>query len=118
MLLVLLSLWSAQLLAAMGPGAKHIVPFCCRRNGKHHCMGQAAEQPVSGSVLSVPHEKCPCFPNGMMPRSTRMDLIALPASALFHAAVLSHPAVFAQTEAHYRIANDLSRRKRGPPASL
>src|ERR1700744_880286 len=118
MLLVLLSLWSAPLFVAMSAGAQRNLPLCCRRNGRHHCMGQTIEQPVSGTVVSAPHEKCPVFPKSLMPRTAHTDLFAQPAGAQFYAAVLSHPAVFAQTEALYRISNDRSRRKRGPPANL
>ena len=44
-----------------------------------------------------------------------MHLYTPPASGLFYAGILSHPVIAAQTEAHYRVAYDRSRLKRGPP---
>src|ERR1700744_3130739 len=115
-LFALLSLWSAPLLAAMSAGSQRNLPLCCRRSGKHHCMGTSTEQPVTSTVIIAPRENCPCSPKSLIPGSARMDLFAPSAHGIFYAEIQTHPAVFAQTEAYYRVASDRSRLKRGPPA--
>ena len=94
------------------------LPACCRKDGKHCCsMTAAPNGRPSSAGAGVVREKCPSFPqsrstspsgraNGIMPRQT------------FFAAILSHPALHAQTEARYRVAFSRARQKRGPPEIL
>lgn len=70
------------------------------------------------AVFSAPHECCPRFPKVFFSGATGAHLFTAPQSALFYSALQSHPAVFTQTEALYRIASERSRLKRGPPSRL
>ena len=91
------------------------LPACCRKSGKHHC-GMSSETPSGIAVTSV-QAKCPSFPgNGMSPVSGKAGA-ATPAQVFF-AAILSHPAAHAQTEARYRVSSIRARHKRGPPSLL
>ncbi len=115
-LVVLLSLWSAPLLAAMTAPSPNNLPACCRRNGRHHCMMQSMQQ-GSETQFSAPPEKCPFSPAHLLPGVTGVHLFTAPASSLFYASVVSHPALVAQAQARYRVASDRARLKRGPPAA-
>ena len=44
--------------------------------------------------------------------------LSFQAASLIFAEIVSHPAIKAQTQARARVALDLSRQKRGPPADL
>jgi len=115
-LLALLSLWGLPVVSAFtGRLSEDNLPACCRRNGKHHCMMQMAPSTDSRPAFSGTPQHCPLFPKGVLPGPTRLNLFAPAPSATFFAAVQSHPAFAAQTEARYRIAFDRSRLKRGPP---
>jgi len=76
---------------------------------------QMAMQQDAGTRISAPPEKCPFSPRHILPNSTGVHLYTAPANRLFYASIISHPAVVAQTEAHYRIASERARLKRGPP---
>jgi hypothetical protein len=112
LLAVLGSAISAPLFAYSSAKANDL-PACCRKNGKHHCMMTAAGGLSSQASVSAVPEKCPCFPKDSSPAVDTVSL--LPNSTAFYAGALSHPACFAQVEAHYRISFDRSRQKRGPP---
>jgi len=119
--LSLILVFSWMLIAsAFAPGAEASLPACCRRNGKHHCMTRMMMEPElaesPGTHLSAPSEKCPFFPKGRLFIPTSVHFVALPANGTFYAALQSHPACCAQTEAQFRISFDRSRQKRGPPA--
>jgi hypothetical protein len=87
---------------------------CCRRDGKHQCMGLMAHQ-GSGDYVSAIPRCCESFPRSVTP-SEHHDL-SFDAASLQFAEAVSHPAIHRQTEARARVALDLSRRKRGPPAT-
>jgi hypothetical protein len=115
-LLVVLSLWGAPFVAAFtGRTQDDHLSACCRRDGKHHCM-QTMLEPGSGSAVVAPPQHCPLYPKSLPPGPTRLNVFVPAPGAMFFAAVQSHPAFAAQTEARYRIAFDRSRLKRGPPA--
>ncbi|HEX3435149.1 MAG TPA: hypothetical protein VHT24_00160 [Pseudacidobacterium sp.] len=90
------------------------IPACCRRGGKHHCAmpGEATSQ--QGHDVTVIAEKCPCTP--AVAAIFHFNTFAPQADSAIFAAITSHPAIHAQTEAQYRISFDRSRQKRGPPS--
>ena len=71
-----------------------------------------------GPHFSAPLEKCPFFPKALATGVRAQVLFAPGASSLFFAALASHPAIAAQSEARYRISFDRARQKRGPPEPL
>ena len=118
-LFLLLASWGAPLLAAVTLSSVNDLPACCRRAGKHHCMMDGEAMPVNTTaVFAAPHSCCPRFPKVVFNGANGAHLFTAPVSGLLYAAVQSHPAVFAQTEARYRIACDRARLKRGPPSRL
>ena len=92
------------------------LPACCRRDGKHHCMGGMADRGnlTRGEIFTAPVEKCPYCPFGVF--VTHDQLFALPAEDAVFASLVSHPSGVVQTESRRRIPRDRSRQKRGPPA--
>ena len=124
LLLVFFSLPIVSPLLAMTTDAEAGLPACCRRNGAHHCMmsmDMSTGRHISSSHSDTPHlavltEKCPYTPQA--PATGHPDLLALDPSAAIFAEIVSHPAGIAQTESRHRIAQDRSRQKRGPPATL
>jgi hypothetical protein len=114
LLIAICSLASTPLIASTSDPYKNL-PACCRRLGKHHCMMVMQEQ-VSSTGVSVPAEKCPMFPKGILPGTVRAIWIAPLVRRPLFVQALSYPAVLAQTEAHYRISYNRARLKRGPPA--
>lgn len=90
------------------------LPACCRRVGKHHCsMPEAGPDSRQRTSVGIIAEKCPYAPAA--PAAFHLLVFAPPASDAVFAALISHPAVHAQTAAQYRISFDRSRQKRGPP---
>ena len=92
------------------------LPACCRRNGKHHCMMSLSERErlvTRAPEFRAPVDKCPYCPAAVVFGSgTRF--VPPPSQAIF-AALIAHPAVFAQTRSKLRISRTRSRQKRGPP---
>lgn len=116
LLLAFLSIVSAPLLSGLANPYKNL-PACCRKGGKHHCMMQGMVDQSPGPHFSAPAEKCPFFPKALATSTRAQFLFAPGASSLFFAALVSHPAIAAQSEARYRISCDRARLKRGPPES-
>jgi hypothetical protein len=115
------------LLAAIGfsliaPGvlldAASDLPACCRRNGAHHCT-MNLDEAAANSVMSVQaiRQICPSFPVAIASPTCANLALPRPSAAVF-AALLSHPSIQSQTEAHYRVSFSTSHQKRGPPAIL
>jgi hypothetical protein len=96
------------------------LPACCRKTGKHHCSmtSMAGQQDApSGTAVKSVRTKCPSYPaSGMAPVSGKAG--AASPACVFFAAILSHPAAHAQTEARYRVSFSRARHKRGPPSLL
>ncbi len=118
-LLAMLGLPLVQPLFALTAKSAANLPACCRRNGKHHCMGDMAERNHANShdpQFQAPAEKCPYCPASVALIHDN-TFVAPTAQAIF-AALIAHPAVVAQTESKLRISRNRSRQKRGPPASL
>lgn len=103
-------------------------PACCRRAAKHHCaMSAEGETKVSAGATRDDARRgvrqmratggvCPYRCAMLTQTHGRQDLAAGSALQWF-AAVISHPAVQAQTESRWRVARERSRGKRGPPKS-
>src|SRR5471032_2017146 len=91
-------------------GAGGSSPACCRRDGNHHCQSQSA----AGEGLVLATVRCPYFPTtATAPGGQRW---AASPSRQATAAVFSHPAAKAQTEAYYRISLIRGAQKSGPPS--
>jgi hypothetical protein len=109
---LLLAVFSFSLIApALLADEDSNLPACCRRLGEHHCVMAA-----SGGASFI-QERCPHFPSGSASLAASGMAVARSSQAVF-AAVLSHPAAHAQTEARYRISFSRAWQKRGPPALL
>jgi hypothetical protein len=117
LLLIFGSFLSAPLLAASSNPSSNL-PACCRRNGKHQCMMRMMEDDLGTRQVSAPPEKCPLFPHTLPVTRVQNHVIASGVAGAIYAALQSHPACQAQSEAQQRISFDRSRQKRGPPAAL
>ena len=89
------------------------LPACCRRLGAHHCAMASAD--TQGASL-IP-QRCAQFPWGGAALAAS-GMASVTSSEAVFAAILSHPAAHAQTEARYRISFSRAWQKRGPPALL
>lgn len=102
-------------------GASASVPVCCREHGKHQCAMKMAhamkEQSNPDRSIGVIYEKCP-YSSKLWTTASNSQMFTLQRAQLFFGAVVSHPAIHAQTEARYRISFSRSRQKRGPPSIL
>src|SRR5580700_4178750 len=76
------------------------LPACCRRGGQHHCISPSAT--AEGLLLNTVRERCLYFPENAT--TTGGQCWVPPPSRQATAAVFSHPAARAQTEAYYRIS--------------
>jgi hypothetical protein len=114
LLLFSLPLIAPVLVLTSSPGAN--LPACCRRNGAHHCTSLIHSTESSGPSLSAIPQRCPAYPAVVTP--ARHGDLSFQAASLIFAEIVSHPTIRLQTEARARIALDLSRQKRGPPADL
>jgi hypothetical protein len=89
------------------------LPACCRRLGEHRCvLANLASQETS-----FIQERCPHFPSGSAALAASEIATLTPSQSVF-AAIVSHPAAHAQTEARYRVSFSRARQKRGPPTLL
>jgi hypothetical protein len=90
------------------------LPACCTRTGKHHCNSMSAAADLSDGPALHARQQCPAYPKGgAVP--VHSNAVLHSTSRTFFAAIQSHPAVHAQTEARYRTSFSRSRQKRGPP---
>jgi hypothetical protein len=89
------------------------LPACCRRLGAHHC----ALGSIDRHGVSFIQQRCAQFPLGAAALAASGMASATPSQVVF-AAIVSHPAAHAQTEARYRISFSRAWQKRGPPALL
>jgi hypothetical protein len=100
------------LLPAFAAAGESIVPACCRKSGKHHCMAHMNSHPTEPVVAGV-HDKCPCAPQATV--ATHVEFSAPAAGRAIYAGLAGHPTASPQTEAGYRVSHFRSRQKRGPP---
>jgi hypothetical protein len=94
------------------------LPACCRRDGKHHCMGKISPAIDLGTapLLSAAQTNCPRFPK-MLTVNSHSQLGLSTSTAVF-AEIVSHPALSPQTLSNYRVSLLRSHQKRGPPLSF
>jgi hypothetical protein len=116
--IALLAVFSLALIApAFYVSSDSPLPSCCARKGQHHCdavNGVDAGAHSSGPAARDLLRRCPYYPTGgVVPVHSYAALRE--SSQSFFAALVSHTAVHAQTEARYRISFNCSRQKRGPP---
>jgi hypothetical protein len=96
-------------------GAGSASPACCRRDGKHRCLSQSGiTQSGAAEGLQLNTVRCPDFPTNATAPGGRFWVP--PPSRHVTAAVFSHPAAKAQTEASCRISLIRGSQKRGPPS--
>ncbi|HEY0263270.1 MAG TPA: hypothetical protein VGC07_01985 [Granulicella sp.] len=117
LLLTLFSLAFVSPLLALGMDEDTSVPICCRRDGKHHCQGHLPDSDSQNAHFQAPMQHCPYGPASNVSVHNN-DLHAPMLSAAIFASLVSHPTGHVQTESKRRIAEDRSRNKRGPPASI
>lgn len=91
------------------------LPACCRRDGKHHCAMMAVA--INGTQeiqIRANTEACPFRSHASSIAHVASYLPV--ASAVYFGALLSHPAIHAQTRAAFRVSEERTHHKRGPPA--
>ena len=116
--LSLMMLFSWTLIAPLFASDAHtILPACCRRNSKHHCMMRVVERGrIQQQSFTSASERCPCFPVGIC--ADNSPIFKLEAEGQCYADVVCNPAISPQSEAFYRISSLSSHQKRGPPTPL
>ena len=104
--------------APLFASTENALPACCRRDGKHHCMGKSMLQMDSGTspAISSAQTKCPQFPK--MLGVTSHGQLGLSTSTAIFAGIVSHPALSPQTLSNCRVSLLRSHQKRGPPLSF
>lgn len=92
------------------------LPACCRRDGRHHCMGAAAMGQTSSRNATIA-ERCPyaMFSGLALMLPHAMAAAQRPIEA---AGVTGPAAAVRDALAGYRISADRTRQKRGPPSFL
>jgi hypothetical protein len=104
-------------LLSMGAAAETMLPACCRRDGKHQCMGNMAAMAADGQKrFQAPREVCPYQERGLV--VAHHEVLAIAVSIDTVMVGLHEPARAAQAECKRRISFDRSRQKRGPPVVL
>jgi hypothetical protein len=105
-------------LLSSGAAAQSGVPACCRRDGKHHCMGgmTMATYASQEQGFHAPRMACPYQQRAV--NATHHELSALTFTPDTHITRLQSPTALAQVECLRRIAFDRGRQKRGPPSLL
>jgi len=104
--------------APLFASTENALPACCRRDGKHHCMGKSMFQMDVGTspAISSAQTKCPHFPTILA--VNRHSQLGLTTSTAVFAGIVSHPALSPQTQSNYRVSLARSHQKRGPPLSF
>jgi len=103
-------------LAALLPGSEDLrLPFCCRRQGAHHCAMDSAQSGVSGPAFSAPSH-CPQFP-AALPATIARVFVSTAAPADWPALVSGVYAQVAEREAA-RAGRLRAQLDRGPPVSV
>jgi hypothetical protein len=108
-------------LLSMGAGAETLLPACCRRDGKHRCMGMMSSMSATPSAdgrqrAEAPREMCPYQQRALV--TAHHELSSVPAAQESEVTLLQQPAAPSQAECLFRISFDRSRQKRGPPSLL
>src|SRR4051794_3440877 len=112
---LILLLWLPAL-AALMPGSEDLrLPFCCRRQGVHHCAMDSAQGGASGPIFSAP-SRCPQFP-AALPATIAPPFVAAAAPAQWAPLVSGIYTHVAQREAA-RAGRLRAELDRGPPHSV
>jgi hypothetical protein len=112
LLLLLLTIPSVTPLFARSAQAD--LPACCRRSGKHHCAEHMQMPDSNQTQFRSAGMTCPMFPARLATPGHSPQILPTNSQS-FYSAVVSHPAIHAQTEISYRICWSRSQQKRGPP---
>ena len=113
---LILLLWLPAVAALMPGAGDASLPFCCRRQGAHHCAmdaGAATPGDGSGPAVHAP-SRCPQFPN--LPATVSPTSIAAVAQADGLPMVVGFYSPFARRDA-IRAGRKRVQLDRGPPAS-
>ena len=78
------------LLPAFAAAGESIVPACCRKSGKHHCMAHMNSHSTEPVVAGV-HDKCPCAPQATV--ATHVEFSAPAVGRAIYAGLVGHPAL-------------------------
>jgi len=101
--------------AALLPGSEDVrLPFCCRRQGPHHCAMDSADHGASGPAFRAP-SRCPQFPSAL-PATVAPIFVATAAPAVWSALTSAVYSPVARREAA-RAGRLRAQLDRGPPFS-
>lgn len=108
------------LVATLATSDESRLPFCCRRNGAHHCaMSTQMAAMMSAADPATPNIKapatCPYFPGYTVALNTTTLALAPPPLSL--PALLADPHSPTTARAAARLSQIRTRAGRGPPAS-
>jgi hypothetical protein len=113
-LLQFLLLAGAPLLAA---DTESNLPACCRRSGKHHCMGRMPAMLNEGASLRAANTNCPAFPK--LATAPNCSRFAVPGTSNEPNGIEStQPSILGQIDNSYHICWSRIKQKRGPPTQL
>lgn len=109
-------------LLAFGQAGGGNLPACCRREGKHRCATTMAEKGQAAATETAPRwtapaDRCPFCPASLV-SAHRHEALAVPPAQAHDGEISSYPAGLLQAESRYRLSQDRSRQKRGPPSPL
>jgi hypothetical protein len=115
LLLAIIGLPLAAPLFAASSRDESSLPACCRRNGKHHCMGgmEMSAEASSKPAFRAPKDACPYAPT--LPTAFHRNSFATFSRTATSIVLQTHDTILAQTECKLRISRSRSRQKRGPP---
>jgi hypothetical protein len=101
--------------AALLPGSEDVrLPFCCRRQGAHHCAMDSADHGSSGPAFKAP-TRCPQFPS-VLPATVAPVFVAATVPAVRPALTAGMYSSVARREAA-RAGRLRAQLDRGPPFS-
>src|SRR3954468_7234748 len=110
---LILLLWLPALVALLPASGESRLPFCCRRQGAHHCASAAAQNDGPGASLRAPL-KCAQFP-AARPAISQPAFFIARAPAHWPALVSGHCARISRREAA-RTGLLRAQVDRGPPS--
>jgi hypothetical protein len=115
LLLAIIGLPLAAPLFAASSRDESSLPACCRRNGKHHCMGgmEMSSEASSKPAFNAPKDICPYAPT--LPTAIHRNSFATFSRTATSIVLQTHDTIVAQTECKLHISRSRSRQKRGPP---
>ena len=107
-------LTAGQWLPFLVPSPEAALPACCRANGSHHCAMKAMVSPEQSPGARAVSTRCRFYP-AQAYSTQRHAAAGVTTTQAYFCQLVSHPAIHAQVDAHFRISFDRSRQKRGPP---